>query len=33
MVSVMVYPSISCVALLVYLFVMCVACLTGFVNC
>ena len=29
MVSVMLYPSI----LLVYLFVLCVACLTVFVNC
>ena len=33
MVSVMLYPCILCVALLVYLFVMCVACLTVFVNC
>ena len=29
----MVYPCILCVALLVYLFVLCVACLTVFVNC
>ena len=33
MVSVMLYPCMLCVALLVYLFVLCVACLTGFVNC
>ena len=33
MVSVTLYPSILCVALLVYLFVLCVACLTVFVNC
>ena len=33
MVSVMLYPSILCVSLLVYLFVLCVACLTVFVNC
>ena len=33
MVSVMLYPCIVCVALLVYLFVLCVACLTEFVNC
>ena len=33
MVSVMLYPCILCVALLVYLFVFCVACLTVFVNC
>ena len=33
MVSVMLYPCILYVALLVYLFVLCVACLTGFVNC
>ena len=33
MVSVMLYPYILCVALLVYLFVSCVACLTVFVNC
>ena len=31
MVNVMLYPSIVCVALLVYLFVLCV--LTVFVNC
>ena len=30
-VSFMLYPCISCIALLVYLFVLCVACLTGFV--
>ena len=33
MVSVMLCPCILCVALLVYLFVLCVACLTVFVNC
>ena len=33
MVSVMLYPCILCVALLVYLFVLCVTCLTVFVNC
>ena len=33
MVSVMLYPCILCVALLMDLFVLCVACLTGFVNC
>ena len=33
MVSVMLYPSIFCVALLMDLFVLCVACLTVFVNC
>ena len=33
MVSVMLYPCILCVALLVCLFVLCVACLTLFVNC
>ena len=33
MVSVMLYPSLFCVALLVYLFVLCVSCLTVFVNC
>ena len=27
------YPCILCVARLVYLFVLCVACLTVFVNC
>ena len=32
MVSVMLYPCILCVYLLVYLFVLCVACLTVFVN-
>ena len=31
--SVMLYPCILCVALLVYLFVLCVACSTVFVNC
>ena len=31
--SVMLYPCIFCVALLMYLFVLCVACLTVFVNC
>ena len=31
--SVMLYPCIVCVALLMDLFVLCVACLTGFVNC
>ena len=29
----MLYPCILCVVLLVYLFVLCVACLTVFVNC
>ena len=33
MVSVMLYPCILCVALLMDLFVLCVACLTVFVNC
>ena len=33
MVSVMLYPCMLCVALLVYLFVLCFACLTVFVNC
>ena len=33
MVSIMLYPCILCVALLVYLFVLYVACLTVFVNC
>ena len=33
MVSVMLYPCISCVALLIDQFVLCVACLTVFVNC
>ena len=33
MVSVMLYPCILCIALLVYLFVLCVVCLTMFVNC
>ena len=33
MVSVMSYPCILCVSLLMYLFVLCVACLTVFVNC
>ena len=32
MVSVMVYPCIFCFALLMDLFVLCVACLTVFVN-
>ena len=32
-VSVMLYPCIWCVSLLVYLFVLCIACLTVFVNC
>ena len=31
--SVMIYPSILCVALLMDLFVLCVACLIVFVNC
>ena len=31
--SVMLYPCMLCVALLMCLFVLCVACLTGFVNC
>ena len=31
--SVLLYPCILCVALLVYLFVLCVAWLTVFVNC
>ena len=33
MVSVMLYPCIYCVALLMDRFVLCVACLTLFVNC
>ena len=33
MVSVMLYPCILCVALLMDLFVLCVACFTVFVNC
>ena len=33
MVSVMLYPCILCVALLMDLFVLCVACLTVLVNC
>ena len=33
MVSVILYPCMFCVALLMDLFVLCVACLTGFVNC
>ena len=33
MVSVILYPCILRVTLLVYLFVLCVACLTVFVNC
>ena len=32
-VSVMLYPCILCIALLLNLFVLCVACLTVFVNC
>ena len=31
--SVMLYPCMMCVALLMCLFVLCVACLTVFVNC
>ena len=31
--SVMLYPCMFCVALSMDLFVLCVACLTGFVNC
>ena len=31
--TVMLYPCMLCVALLMYLFVLCVACLTVFVNC
>ena len=31
--SVILCPCIFCVALLMDLFVLCVACLTGFVNC
>ena len=33
MVSVMLYPCILCVTLLLDLFVLCVACLTVFVKC
>ena len=33
MVSVMLYPCMFCVALVMDLFVLCVACLTVFVNC
>ena len=33
MVSVMLYPCVLCVVLLMYLFVLFVACLTVFVNC
>ena len=33
MVSVMLYPCMVCVALLMDLFDLCVACLTVFVNC
>ena len=33
MVTVMLYPCILCVALLMDLFVLCVACLTVFLNC
>ena len=31
--SVLLYPCMLCVALLMCLFVLCVACLTVFVNC
>ena len=31
--SVMLYPCISCVSLLMDLFVWCITCLTMFVNC
>ena len=31
--SVMLYPCMLYVALLIYIFVLCVACLTVFVNC
>ena len=31
--SVMLYPCMLCVSLLMCLFVLCVACLTVFVNC
>ena len=33
MLSVMLYPCMFCVALSIDLFVLCVACLTVFVNC
>ena len=33
MVSVILYPCIFCVALSIDLFILCVACLTVFVNC
>ena len=33
MVSVMLYPCMFCVTLLMDLFVLCIACLTVFVNC
>ena len=33
MVSVMLYPCMFCVALSMDMFVLCVACLTVFVNC
>ena len=33
MVSVKLYPCMFCVALSIYLFVLCVACLPVFVNC
>ena len=33
MVSVMLYPCIFCVVLLMYMFVFCIACLKVFVNC
>ena len=32
-VSMMLYPCIVCVTLIIYLFVLCVVCLTVFVNC
>ena len=31
--SVILYPCILCVALLMYLFILCVSCFTVFVNC
>ena len=33
MVSVMLYPCMFCVALSMVLFILCVACMTVFVNC
>ena len=33
MVSVILYPCMLCVALLMDLFILCVACLTVFMNC